>query len=78
MLWRVQLVQIMAVIAAMIVGSFFPIPYLGVVLETVRLLLVMVFGVSLIYLGVLIHRDQLYPQQASYDDELLYAIELER
>lgn len=72
---RTELVQIMAVIVAMIAASFFPIPYLGIVLATVRVLLIMVFGVALVYLGVLMRRQQLEPLPIKRDDDLLHEIE---
>lgn len=72
---RTELLQIMALIAAMIVVSFFPVPYLSIVLATVRLPLLMVFGVALIYLGVLLQRERLKPVRIQHEDERLHEIE---
>jgi hypothetical protein len=78
MSWRTPLLQMIALIGAMLVASFLPIPYLAVVLATVRVLLVMVLGVTLIYLGVLIQRLQAQPVSITHDDALLSEIELGR
>ncbi|HEX6292856.1 MAG TPA: hypothetical protein VFZ66_26965 [Herpetosiphonaceae bacterium] len=75
MSWRTPLIQMIALLGALIVGSFFPIPYLGVILATVRLLLVMELGVALIYLGILIRRQQTQPVLVRSTDDVLYEME---
>jgi uncharacterized integral membrane protein len=59
----------------LIVGSFLPIPYLGIVLATVRLLLVMELGVALVYLGIVLRRQVAQPIIIDHGDEVVYAIE---
>jgi predicted phage tail protein len=75
MSWQTPLIQIIALIGAMLIASFLPIPYLAVVLATVRLLLVMTLGVALIYLGVLIQRQAMQPVPISRDDDKLSGVE---
>lgn len=65
MMLRVPLIQIIALIGALIVASVLPVPLLGVVLAEIRLLLVMVLGVAVLYLGVLVRRDELQPAPAA-------------
>lgn len=72
---RAELVQIMALNLAMIVASFFPIPYLGIVLATGREPLIMVFLVALFYLGVLTRRERLTPVPIRHEDDRLYEFE---
>lgn len=72
---RTELLQIMALTAVMIVASFFPIPFLGTVLATVRVLLLMVFAVALIYLRVRVRREHMEPVRVQHDDDRLYEIE---
>jgi hypothetical protein len=78
MSWQTPLVQLIALIGAMLIASFLPIPYLAVVLVTVRMLLVMVLGVALIYLGMLVRQEAMQPVPVTRDDDLIYGIELGR
>lgn len=79
LLLRVPLIRITALIVGLLISSFMPIPLLGVVLAEVRLLLVMVLGVALVYIGVLRQRGELKPAPAvvyePWMDEELLAIE---
>lgn len=75
MSWQTPLVQLIALIGAMLIASFLPIPYLAVVLAAVRILLVMVLGVALIYLGVLLQRQDVQPVPITRDDDTIYHIE---
>ena len=72
---RTELLQIMALNLALIVASFFPIPYLGIVLATGRGPLVMVFLVALVYFGVLTRRARLAPVPIRHEDDQLYEFE---
>lgn len=55
---RMPLVQIILLIVGLLVCSVLPISGLAVVLAEVRLLLVMVLGVAVLYLGLLLHRGE--------------------
>jgi uncharacterized RDD family membrane protein YckC len=72
---RTELLQIMALNLAMIVASFFPIPYLGIVLATGREPLIMVFLVALVYFGVLTRRARLAPVPIRQADDRLHEFE---
>ncbi|MBV9787283.1 MAG: hypothetical protein JOZ51_03865 [Chloroflexi bacterium] len=72
---RTELLQIMALIAVMIVASFFPIPLLGMALAAVRVLLLLVFAVALIYLRVVTRRERLEPVRIQHEEDRLHEIE---
>lgn len=53
---RMPLVQIILLIVGLLVASVLPITGLSVVLAEVRLLLVLVLGVALLYLGLMLRQ----------------------
>ena len=59
MLAQTPLLQIIALIVGLLVGSLLPIPALGLVLAEIRLLLVMVLGVAVLYYGLLQREQEL-------------------
>jgi uncharacterized protein YacL len=59
---RWPLVQIVGLIVTLLIMSFLSVPILSVVLEPVRLLMMMVLGVALAYLGVLLRDRSSQPQ----------------
>ena len=75
MAWQRPLAQMIALIGAMLIASFLPIPYLAVVLATVRILLVMALGVALLYLGVLLRQEETQPVPVTRNDDIIYGIE---
>jgi hypothetical protein len=75
MFWQRPLVQMIALLGALLIASFLPIPYLAVVLATVRMLLMMVLGVALLYLGLLLRQEEAQPVPVTRDDDTIYQIE---
>jgi|GEM_PF-7098490 len=69
------LLQIMALILLLLVGSVLPIPGLANVLAQIRLLLVMVLGVATLYLGLTMRKEELQPLEVGQTDEVLHEVE---
>lgn len=65
---RMPLVQIILLIVGLLVCSVLPITGLAAVLAEVRLLLVMVLGVAVLYLGLLLRRGEYQLAPAIVDD----------
>lgn len=59
MSFRMPLLQIIALTMGLLLASVLPIPGLSLALAAVRLPLIMVLGVAVLYLGMLLRREEL-------------------